>query len=304
MGANARLFVDPPPFTGSPYGLFSVADMRTNGDAHWQNGVTFEDVCPVGGGTTFQTCTTSSPWASGTPASKADNADRSWYGTTPFTVFSEIDCSPPDFYDRADQLAERSLTRVESYQVERAFWTGTAANVANVVYPHLASTAVVTDGVVTLQMATTAVTGVALNVVDALGALEGALAACYNGVGVIHVPQTLAPVLAGLGLLVRDGPRYRTHNGNLVALGAGYPGTGPSGNVAVPFTSMWMYATGSVFVYRSTPRLYSLNNATLKRDVNTVKAIAERTYTIGYGCCLLAIPVSTVSVIATSTSTP
>ena len=171
-------------------------------------------------------------------------------------------------------------------------------------YPHLAATAAVTDGLVTLQMAATQVTGVALNVVDALGALEGALAACYNGVGVIHVPQALAPVMAGLGLLLRDGMRYRTHNGNLVALGAGYPGTSPSGTAPTALTNSWMYATGSIIVYRSAPRLFSVNNATFVRRVNTIKAIAERSFSFGCGFCVLAIPVSTVSVIATSASTP
>lgn len=313
MSTIARLVVDPPAYVPSPYGLLSAVDLRAGEDLHWQMGVNWEDICG-GAGVTTDACVTSAPAVTGVGLipPKAATTSRSGWGATPFTVYVEVDCSPVDFYDRREELVRYALNRFESFQVERTFWTGLAPERNNVgglpngVLPHLASNAAVVETslghTITLQQAATPVTGVALNVVNALGALEQQLANCLNGTGVIHVPQALAPDMA---LLVQKvGNRLVTPNGNTVAIGAGYPGTSPAGATPAAGT-VWMYATGPVFAYRGEASARMLEGAApVDRSLNTVKAIVERTYLLGYGCCLAAQLVNTASFIATSTTTP
>jgi hypothetical protein len=314
MSNSMRLIVEPPVFTPSPYGLLTAVQPRPGTDPHWQMGVTWEDICG-GAGATLDACDTSAPAITGVgmiPA-KAPTTGRTLWGATPFTVFVEVDCSPVDFYENQAQTMKMALDRYESYQVERTFWTGLApeinntGGVANGVLPHLAytGTPIVETSLgrsITLQQSATIVTGAALNATDALGVLEGALANCLNGTGVIHVPQALAPTLALL--TQRQGNKLISPNGNIIAIGAGYPGTSPAGATPALGTS-WMYATGPIFMYRSEPKMRLMENgASLVRSTNLVKAIIERTYVLGYDCCLVAQLVNTSSFFATSISGP
>lgn len=306
MAVNARAYVLPPQQTQpSPYGLLSVAEPRGGAD-HWQLGVSWQDTCPTGG-TTLEACYPSAPAITGAPGSfsKTANATRSNWGATPFSVYAEVDCSAPGFWDDQNSYATAALERVESWQVERAFWTGTAGGVQNAVLPHLAAMAAIIEQgagyTTTLQLASTTVTGSALPPWAALGALEDALADCLLGIaGVIHVPNNLVPMLAAQGLIFRNGSKLQTHNGNWVVAGNGYPRTGPDGTDPGLYHG-WMFATGPIFYYRGNVQLLTENGASLVRTNNTVKAIAERTYLLGYDCCLLAVPVSS-SVFVTSVS--
>lgn len=314
MSQSMRLVVEPPVFQPSPYGLLTVADPRPTTDPHWQMGITYVDTCG-GAGVTLDPCTTSAPAITGAGSipSKAPTTTRSMWGATPFTIFVEVDCSPVDFWERREDVMRQALNRFESFQVERTFWTGLApernnsGGTANGVFPHLAANAAVIETgnigpAITLQQAATVPTGAALNAVDALGVLEGALAGCLNGTGTIHVPQALAPTLALL--LQKQGNRLVTPNGNTVAIGAGYPGTSPSGTAPALGTA-WMYATGPVIMYRSEPNMRLLEGGgLLNRSIDTVKAIVERTYLLAYDCCLFAQLVNTSSFFATSTGTP
>lgn len=305
MAVNARTYVLPPTVTPSPYGLMSVVDLRPDSDKHWRAGTTWQDTCPIGG-TTLETCYPSAPAVTGTSFTKTANATRSNWGATPFTIYAEVDCSAPAFWDDKEAYVRAAFDRVEQWQLERVFWTGTVAGVANAMLPHLASTAaVIEQGLgysTTLQLAATQVTGVALAAPVALGMLEDSLANCLLGVqGVIHIPNDIAPVLAAEGLIVRDGPRLRTWNGNLVVIGNGYPRTGPDGSdPGVGYG--WMFATGPIFAYRGDVNVLMENNSSLSRTDNTVKAIAERTYLLGYDCCLLAALVSPRELVTTATT--
>lgn len=313
MSISARVIVDPPVYVPSPYGLLTAVELRSSSDPHWQMGVTWEDICG-GTGVTLDACVTSAPavTGSGLVPAKAATTARSIWGATPFTVYVEVDCAPVDFYENRVETMRVALNRFESYQVERTFWTGLAPErgglngLANGVLPHLAANAPVTETslgrTITLQQSAVVPTGAALNVVNALGVLEQQLATCLNGTGVIHVPQALAPDMA---LLVqRQGNRLVTPNGNVVSIGAGYPGTSPAGAAPAAGTA-WMYATGPVFAYRGEASMRMLDGAApLDRSLNTVKAVVERTYVLGYGCCLAAQLVNTASFIATSTTTP
>lgn len=297
--AGPKMLAPPPSFDPRDFGLLSVVQARYDEpESHWRNGVIWQDLCGMGGLTFDPFCLTptSIPPSGAPPALKADNIDWNTYGATPFTVFAELDCSPVGF-SQEEQRARGidALTRTEAYQVENAFWTGTAGGVANQVYPRLAASAAVQDAtllpVVNLQCAATQVTGTTvLDIVEGLGRLEAALAACYQGKGVIHVPVVLASALFQWNLVQASGAQLRTKAGNLVAIGGGYPGTGPTG-VAIS-NALWIYATPPIFAYRS--EAFTFRTAEmLDRATNTLKTITERTYVLGYSCCCLpAIPVS------------
>jgi hypothetical protein len=234
------------------------------------------------------------------PSVKDANVDSVLRGATPFTPYVRFDCSPVG-NEEARRVANDALARSEAWQVERAFWTGVADG-QDVIFPHLAANAEVEDGQETLLQtaASPVVTGGAVDIVSGLGLLEQALADCYGGVGVIHVPAKLLPTLDGNGLLRpvqgRDvgsgqfGRQLQTLNGNLVAIGAGYPGTGPDGTDPGDDAS-WMYATGAVFMYRSEAKIHT-DAQSLNRDNNTLEMIAERTYVLGWDCCHLAVLVN------------
>lgn len=288
-----------PTFSPSRHGLLSALSdaITTPDDPHWTAGVTYEVLCPAGG-TTYDECLV----VSGTgqapvppPPTKSDTGGGLVRrGATAFTVYAQVDCSAPGFWDSAPQVVRDSLARVEGRQVEAALWTGTAAN-AQVVFPRLAADAEVVDADSGALMQPQAIDvtgdGGALDVVRGVGALESALAGCYDGVGVIHVPVDLYPALAEAGLLVRDGSRYRTPLGSLVVIGPGYPGTAPDGSAPAAGTT-YAYATGALTVLRGEPTLMP-RSSTLDRATNTVHGIAERTYLVTWDCpCLLAVNVS------------
>jgi hypothetical protein len=269
-------------------------ELRSPADPHWQAGVTYEPLCG-GSGTTFEECFSVTGVGFAPPtASKVDTGGLDRRGATAFTVYDRVDCSAPGFWERAEEVVGELLTETEQWQVERTFWTGVAGG-QTVVFPHLAANAPVLDesGIV-LQTAAVTVTGAALDVVEGLGRLESTVADCYSGVAVIHVPRTLAPALANAQLLVRDGTRYRTHNGNLVVLGAGYRGTAPDGST--PSGSAWVYATGAMFIYRGRPVILPIRDS-VDRAENTINAIAERTYVIGWDCCHVGVNLSTGGII-------
>ncbi len=285
-----RQLVPPPTFVDRNFGLLSVVEPRFDElDEHWRNGVTWQGLCGIGFTTFDDFCVTGAP-------PKTPNFSTPLRGATPFTPFAEVDCAPIG-YDQAFQEARAAdaLTRSESWQVENAFWTGTVAASGNKAFPHLAASSSVIDTSflpnVTLQCAATTVTGsTVLDVVEAIGRLESALGTCLNGQGVLHVPLILGEQLFRAGVVKVDGPQIKTQAGNLVALGAGYPGTGPDGT-SIP-NAVWVYITGPVFAYRSPVISFKFRDS-FNRSENTAQMIAERTYVLGFDCCCLyAVPVS------------
>ena len=298
-----RQLVDAPTFTPSRYGLLSVVQTPSPRGAHWQNGVTWSSYCPeTMGSTTFDECiaTTGAP-DDGVPepTTKSPNVDHELRGATPFTVYTRFDCSPVG-NDEAQRIATQALGQVEEWRLENTFWTGLVDG-HELAFPHLAADAQVVDGdgVILQPTTSTAVTGAAVDVATGLGRLEQALADCYGGRGVVHVPLEALPTLVAYQLIVpvggRDaasgqfGRQLQTVAGNLVAVGAGYPGTGPNG-VDPGTTSTWLYATGPVFMYRSDVFVTPATSA-VDRSNNTIEMIAERTYVLGFDCCLHAVQV-------------
>lgn len=289
--AGPRLIVNAPTFTPSPYGLLSVAQQVITDGPHWQNGITWQTSCLVPmGRSTYDECivVTGSGGPPPEPSAKTDIVDMTYRGATPFTAYAKFDCSLAGM-DDAIKIASDALAQSESWQVERAFWTGIVDG-RSVVFPHLAATAQILDaqGIELQDPTSIVVTGAAVDVATGLGLLESALADCYNGVGVIHVPVKLLPTLQAYNLVVAQNGKLRTLNGNLVAVGAGYPGSSPSG-VAPADGEAWMYATGAVFMYRGEVQIPSDKVSSINRTTNTREMIAERTYVLGWDCCQHAV---------------
>lgn len=304
--AGLRQIVAAPTFTPLPYGLLSTVQTPPPED-HWQNGITYTTRCG-GGGTTYDECIvvtgTALPGGSGPPPSqptKVANVQQGVRAATPFTVVAEFDCAPVGFEDLNTAAAD-ALTRVESWHVERAFWTGLSGPLgaqARLVFPSLTNGAgfpigstLVDAQSIPLQMPI--VTGGGpFKPSRALGVLEGLLADCYKGAGVIHIPQGILPVFAGAGAsasnVIKQGAQLRTLNGNLVAVGAGYLGTGPDG-ATPPAGQSWIYGTGSVAMRRSDVRAVDARES-FDRAKNTQKMIAERTYVLNWDCCHFAVSV-------------
>lgn len=311
MTVNTRAFVGAPTKAPLTYGLFSVAEIRpeptdSNGrvDPHWKNGVTWQNVCPDGN-TTYDECITSGSLGSdiATPAPKAATASRSSWGATPFTVLIEIDCSPVgNYWEVADRLVKTTFMESEAFEVENAFFTGTVGGVANLQFPHLSATAgLLDDSGITLQLTAANVgpTGDApLDVVEAMGKLESALSACVKGVGVIHIPCELLPHLVAWRLVHEENGIYYSPGGHKIAVSTAYTGASPAG--VLTSGVRWMYATGPVFLIRDGGKFIGDNSQSLDRNDNTLQRIYERTYVIGYDCCLFGVPVSTGGIITGS----
>ncbi|HEU5108611.1 MAG TPA: hypothetical protein VFT95_08655 [Micromonosporaceae bacterium] len=280
--------VSPPSFDASPYGLLSVVEARYDEpDPHWRSGVQWQPLCGDVG-STYDPClaVTGTGGVPPLPPAKTSALTYEARGATPFTVYARFDCSPAASAEEAERQAQDAMTRLESWQVERSFWTGMSGGVETV-FPHLAADAEVRDAYGTLlQTAADPITGSAVNIVEAFGQVEKALADCFNGAGVIHVPAELGAAVANAALAKPDGRRLKTLNGNWVAVGNGYPGTSPAGATPAAGTA-WIYGTGPVFAYRSRVEIPSLPSI-INRRSNSVEALAERTYVLGFGCCLAA----------------
>lgn len=280
----ARQLIDlPAVFTPLPYGLWDTVQTPSPDSVHWQQGVTWIERCPTGD-TTYDEClSVTGTGAPPEPPAKTPNVDQEFRGATPFTVVAEFQCTPVGLGD-AQAVAQDALARVEQHQLETAFWTGAAAD-QTVVFPHLAADGEVLDGDIVLQsVATPVVTGA--DVAAALGALEQELADCYKGQGLIHVPRSALPTLTAWNLVREDGGRLMTPNGNRIVAGGGYPGTGPDGSAPADGTT-WIYATGAAWGYRSNVYFTQVRDS-LNRATNTLRMQAERSYLIGFECCLLA----------------
>jgi hypothetical protein len=287
-----RMMVDPPRFTPSQFGLLTVAELRGDGESHWQNGVTFETRCAnltASSGTTYDECIAVTGVGSPSPPpAKADNTNLRYRGATPFAVYAEFDCSTVGLDGARDQAAD-ALERAESWQIERAFWTGQAAGTNNIAFPHLAHAGAEIVDAQQILLQTAVVTGGGpYPAAQALGVLEQRLADCHNGQGVIHVPPKALPRLEQTDSVERRGAGLQTTNGNLLAVGNGYPGTGPSGGAASD-AEAWMFATGPLFVYRSQPRVLGYGAESFDRSENTIKLLAERTVVAGWDCCHFAV---------------
>jgi len=294
--ALPRLYVSPPRYTPELFGLFSVAQIQPSVDPHWQMGVTWEPLCGSVGALA-NPCL--SPPVSG-GFTKVSTSNRTMRGAYPFTVYQFIDCGVVGNYDRVEADTLELLRHYEQQMVERVFATGTANGVTGIIYPHLGATTQVVDGLEILQPAATVVTGSSFDIITSLGQLEASLATCYGGQGVIHMTPAVAELAAAYFLIDRvagpnGAPAMQTKLGNWVVIGSGYPGSSPAGVTTAG--TQWMYATGAVFLYRADAKATSRPSEAVTRTTNDMVYIAERTYVVGWDCCLYAAPVNLTATI-------
>lgn len=262
-------------------GLLTVAQVGDTSDPHWQAGLEFEDTLCVDIGATLSHCGDPSP----DPMPKDPEGGPLFRQVDPFTLYGSYFCAVPgrpaqDAFD----IAIARLNAKEEYGVERTFWTG--------VTPDGTLGSSLADGDAAAGIAVTDLTGGggALDPITAMDVLEEAMGNCVPGQGVIHVPDRAASTL-GAAFLLLAGPdgTYTTHLGNPVIFGAGYPGTGPA-NAVVADDETWLFGTGQVMVWQSemflTPELVP---QAVDKVLNDVTVFAEKTYAVGFSCCVFAV---------------
>lgn len=297
-------------FTPALYGLLDTATEVGTLPPHWQMGLTWEPLC-ADGFSTYARCLVvvrggsdeeETPVGPDVPAEeggptdpepKEASTEHGISGATPFAAVVEIDCSATAGPERIRSMAAEALTRAEGRIVEETFWTGAAAG-QDVVWPHLAADTSLVEpeaGGAVLQPAAEVLNGgTPTDIVTAMGLLESAIGACYDGVGTLHVPRVLAPHMAGWSQVDARAGVMTTKLGTKVAAGRGYPGTGPSGQDGGSSNIQWVYATGAVF-YKRGDIWQPSSVESFDRARNTVRALAERVYVFGWDCCLFAVPV-------------
>lgn len=261
------------------YGLFSVAQAGDTGDGHWQAGLEFEDTLCADISSTLPHCGDSSP----EPAPKETDGGPLFRQVEPFTLIGSYACSTggrraQDAFD----IASARLAAREELGVERALWTG--------VTPDGTLSSSLADGDTDAGITVTDLTGgTTLDPVTALDVLEEAMGTCVPGQGVIHVPVRASATLGSQFLVTEGATGAQTHLGNQVIFGAGYPGTGPA-NAAVADGEAWLFGTGQIMVWQG-PEFLTPESAAqaIDRTLNDITVFAEKTYAVGYSCCLYAV---------------
>lgn len=265
------------------YGLLSVVQGPYEFPSpEAEGGVEWEDALCGDVFTTLPGCGLDS-----TPPVKSLTGGPTFEDADPFTIYATYDCSTggrrtQDAFD----IARARLLANEGKGVERVFWTGVTN--AGTILPSLAGGNANGDiPVVDLTPA-----GGALCPIDAVAALESNLADCSPGLGVIHANYGLATYLFAENLVINDNGQLRSGTGQRFAFGAGYPGTGPAGNTPAAGET-WMFATGPVIAWRGdvfmTPDEVG---AAVDRSINQITVFAERTWAVGFSCCLFAVRVA------------
>lgn len=276
------LVVPGPKITPARYGLLTVTEPQTPEDGHWEGGVTWEDDLCSSIHSTVIDCPI--------PVTGSDPkiADRDFQSccADPFTIYASYDCPPIGNTVRdAFDIAQKRLAIREGQELERVFWTGVSEE-GTPVNPSLAF------GNTECGSTPVNLTGpTPVGVVASMAVLESALGACVPGSGVIHANYGLASFLAANALITQRDDAWFTVTGQRLAIGAGYPGTGPENQAAASGTT-WVFATGPIVIYRSdvflTPERFA---EAMDSKLNSVQVYAERVYAVGWSCCLFAIQV-------------
>lgn len=122
-----------------------------------------------------------------------------------------------------------------------------------------------------------------------LAILEGHAGSIYAGVPTIHAPRTIGSLLASDDAIVVTAGKAYSKLGSKVAIGSGYeyPNNGPTGAAPAAGT-LWMYATGEVFLARS-PQVAVKTMDTVNNDIY---ALAERAYVAAIDCYAAAVRVT------------
>lgn len=286
MPIGARVPVASTPAVPLPWGLWTVVVPVEEAKPNWRNGVTVQpDPC--------ERARTTIDFP--TPEPKQVTSTLPLVGYNAVTVYAEVDMGPvgrgQNWEADVQARAAAALTMGEARALERVFWNGDIDDSTEVLWPHLAADAAVLDGDVVLQPAAVVPNASVLDVVEAVGVLEEAIGACYGGVPVLHIPRSALVHLDSFGIVKPSGGKLQTLSGSLVNAGAGNQHNGPTG--AIPaYPNAWFYATGQLTGRRSAIEYPSNTRDALDLARNELVYIAERTYVVGWDCCLFAVQVS------------
>lgn len=267
MSFAPKPVVDGPIKQPFPFGFFSVAAPREPGagSPHWQNGIQWESLgCPGLGSFGDVECDHSSHADFPKTFESSDHLNEA----TPFGVYGEYVCKAPGHtIEHAQEFAAQRLLTFEQAEVERIFWTGEKGN------PSLLGS--------TIETVTTG----EVSAMCAMGALENFISSHYGVNGVIHASRGAALALMAADLVEAKGSMLQTKIGTPVIAGAGYPRTGPDGDIPNNH-STWVFASPMPIVYRSEIFAPSAQATDLlDRGTNELYGIAERTYVIGFDDC-------------------
>lgn len=250
-------------------------------DSSWVGGISFRpEDCDSGSAVAL--CGASSI---GNAPTQATNVD------THFPIFVEAETDASTFGNVLAQAdmdrAKRKLLAVQSYQLEKEFWTGAVATAAG--YTH--------NQYLAISNPTLIEGGDALGTLTALAELEQFVQQTFNEVGMIHAqPRTVIYWLNNGAVSLVNG-LIRTALGTIIVPGSGYPGTGPGG--LEPKTSgthadrSWVFATSLVYVRLGdivTPdKPIELYDRAMNRRYSRAYRAASANFTgCAIGACLVA----------------
>lgn len=287
-----RDYATPPTFIPLRYRLIDAVDGPHPYTGHQKLGLYFTpDDCSLPLETTTACLT-------GIGSAKEATGSIPNRGADSFVVYTWIDCGLVGVGEaKLKARIEAAHRNNVQYVVERIFWTG--GNFAT--SQHLAEDTAITESVggstINLQTAATVLVTGAVDVVEGIGRLEQAMADCYGGTPLIHVPRGVTSHLAANHLVAAKGSKLLTDNGSIVVPGPGYPGTSPAG-VAPTAGTTWLYATGSVKMWAGELMWQARDTRELLgRSINDTVLIVEQRFTLAWDCCHFAIPVSLGGVI-------
>lgn len=281
---GAPLYVEHPATRPLPYGLFSVSEILTPGDPHWQQGVEWE---PVGG------CDPAGVYACPTCAQNdGDTAPAKTYEegvhlvqAFPFTVYGSFKCSPMGGrWEDGQQRALWALENGRERAVEAQFALGT----------HQTTNALVRSTTVDI----TPTPGTPVTVQQGLALLEQYGAANSHGQFVISGARRDILLANTTGELIEpseDGTHLETVLGTPVAALSGFNGrTGPNGTAAGT-TNAWLFAHGRPVIRKSEAFMVppSRDNA-LNTQTNDLEFLAEQTFSIGWECFTAAVLITSI----------
>lgn len=287
---NCGFRIPGPVFRPYRYGLLGSVDIIAPSDPHWASGVTWDDELCSNVTSTLAGCSVITSAGAEDIPDKVPDGDGDHCCAEPFTVIGSFKCPPVGRpANDAFRIAVERLHLNEGRGVEEIFWTGLTdagpidgslqgGNLSCSDPPVDVTPEGATDG---------------LGIVAAMAVLESALAGCSAGLGAIHATYGLLPFMAEANLLDVDGDRLFTRSGVSLVFGRGYPGSGPD-NVPAAAGQTWVFATGPLAIWRSDvfltpPRL----EEAVDRQLNDVTVFAERSYAVGWSCCLFAVRVAT-----------
>lgn len=255
-----RVEVPAPSLVPYPSGLFSVVSPSPFTDVHAEAGVWWRGVACGEVGLTTGTCTIDSP-----VEPKDYNVVCSTSFGTSFTVYARsnesLGGSPTD---EKFEAARQQLLAGEQWAVERFLWDELVASI-------------------------TPVTGNAGSFQEGVAMAEQLIAWNYGGAALLHLSRYSA--IMAQDALVREGGRLLSLLGTPVVAGGGYGDNPPA---VTPGQSGLVIATGPLVIFRSE---IIENGRTYDQAVNSVDALVERTYVIGWDCAAIAV-------LATPTPTP